>query len=260
MSINKKRKDIKGKMLIDSRMRQTFVHDTPQNLGRIKDFYNTLPPCPKHHFDILKWTADVRKKMTTELIPYIDYNPDCAKMPLNFNLIMLLGFQSPYSEINLKLKDLKYDPDLNLETNEYSKCCCGHHIKCLFFIKAPYFSIPCGCDCIETHTLILEKDIKQVRKRAEEKQYADQIMVDMYRKKIVKTLDDKFEKEAIEREQKYRKENKLCLVCGTKCDWPKCWKCVKKCGCGKTIQPQYEKYDTCKQCAKEEFLKKSLKS
>ncbi len=239
-------------------MRQTYVHDTPQNLDRIKDFYKTLPPCPKHHFDILQWMDETRKIMTTDLIPYIDYNPHCAKMPLNFNLIMLLGFQVPYAEINLKLKDLKYDPDLNLETNEYSKCCCGHHIKCLFFIKAPHFSIPCGCDCIETHTLILPKDIKEVRKRAEEKQYEDQIMVDMYRKKIVKTLNDKFEKEAIEREQKYRKENKLCLGCGTKCVWPKCWRCVKKCGCGKPIQPQYEKYNTCKQCAKEEFSKKLL--
>ena len=181
---------------------QMYVYDTPTNMNKIREFYNTLPLCPKHHFDILQWTNDVRKKMTTDLIPYIDYNPHCAKMPLYFNLFMLLGFQVPYAEINLKLKDLKYDPDLNLETNEYSKCCCGHHIKCLFFIKAPYFSIPCGCDCIETHTLILKKDIKQVRERAEEKQYEKKLFVNMYRKKIVKTLNDKFEKEAIEREKK----------------------------------------------------------
>lgn len=249
-------------MLIDSRMRKTYVYDTPTNLDLIKEFYKTLPPCPKQTFEILQWTANVRKKMETNLIPYIDYNPHCAKMPLNFNLIMLLGFQDTYSNINvkLKLKDLKYDPDLNLETNEYSKCCCGHHISCLFFIKAPFFSIPCGCDCIETHTFILPKDIKQVRKRAEEKQYEDQFIVNMYRKKIVKTLNDKFEKEAIEREQKYRKENKLCLNCGTKSNWEKCWRCVKKCPCGKTIQPKYEKYDTCFNCFKEEFSKKSLKS
>jgi len=239
---------------------QMYVYDTPTNMNKIREFYNTLPLCPKHHFDILQWTNDVRKKMTTDLIPYIDYNPHCAKMPLNFNLIMLLGFQVPYAEINLKLKDLKYDPDLNLETNEYSKCCCGHHISCLFFIKAPYFSIPCGCDCIEKHTLIAPKDIKQVRIRAEEKQSEDQIIVNWNRIKIIRTLNDKFEKEAIEREKKYKKENKLCLGCGTKCDFPKCWKCVQKCGCGKPIQPQYEHKDTCFKCSTEEYSKKSLKS
>ena len=122
-------------------MRKTYVYDTPTNLDLIKEFYKTLPPCPKQTFDILQWTSDLRKKMETNPIPYIDYNPHCAKMPLNFNLIMLLGFQDTFSNINvkLKLKDLKYDPDLNLETNEYSKCCCGHHIKSLFFIKAPFF-------------------------------------------------------------------------------------------------------------------------
>jgi len=241
-------------------MRQTYVYDTPTNMNKIREFYKTLPPCPKHHFNILQWMNETRKKMDIDLIPYIDYNTHCAKMPLYFNLAMLLGFQVPYSEINLKLKDLKYNPNLNLETNQYSKCCCSHHISCLYYIYSPYFPIPCGCDCIETHTLILPKDIKQVRKRAEEKYYADQIIVDMNRKKIVKTLNDKFEKEAIEREQKYRKENKLCLGCGTKCNWDKCMKCVKKCGCGWPIQPEYEKYDTCKQCAKEKFLKKSFKS
>ncbi len=76
-------------------MRQTYVHDTPQNLDRIKDFYKTLPPCPKHHFDILQWMDETRKIMTTDLIPYIDYNPHCAKMPLNFNIALLMGFQVP---------------------------------------------------------------------------------------------------------------------------------------------------------------------
>ena len=52
------------------------------------------------------------------------------------------------------------------------------------------------------------------------------------------------------REQKYRIENKLCIQCGRKCNWEKCFNCAKKCPCGKIITKKWEKYDTCFGCAR----------
>ena len=229
---------------------QMYVYDTPENLNKIKDFYKTLPECPNKPFDINQWMSETRKKMDTELIPNIDYNPFCAKMPLYFNLAILLGFQEPYSNINLKLKDIKYDPHFNLETDRSSKCCCSHTIHNLFFIKSPFFPIPCGCDCIEKHTLISPKDLRSVRKYAEEKYHDDQLSVSRNRKNIVKTLNETFVKDALEKEQKFRIENKLCIQCGRKCNWEKCFNCAKKCPCGKIITKKWEKYDTCFGCAR----------
>ena len=41
---------------------QMYVYDTPENLTKIKDFYKTLPECPKQPFDNNQWITETRKK------------------------------------------------------------------------------------------------------------------------------------------------------------------------------------------------------
>ena len=255
------------------------IYNTPANLSKILEFFDGLPEMPKCLVDVNMWFEDTRSKMDDELIPIIDFKPS-AKMPLYYNLFIIGGFRTTnYENIHLPLDNITWS--IEWDATEDTKCCCSHIIQTVYLIKAPYLTIITGCDCIKKRKLLFPEEVKILKKQKRDTKKIMEVKRYIAKKRLVQGLQEKFvedekirvekekiiedekirvEKLRVQKEKQFRLKNKLCLDCGKKCDWPKCWQCVKKCACGKTIQPQYEQYDICKACSKEEYSKKVLKS
>jgi len=233
---------------------QMFIHDTPENLQRIKEFYSTLEECPKYLFQLNQWMQYVRKEMDKNLFPFIAYN-ECSKKQLYFNGFVLLAFQVPYDFIDIKTFGYMD------QTTAQIKCCCSHWIHDLFWMKGPYFRFITGCVCIQKTKLIPPKELQKLKRNYIEdfRPFYDNIIDVLKAKEINKQKQKnifiiiltrmvlahlkKYQENMIQ----YRLENKLCIDCGVNCMYKKCWRCAKKCECGKVIQN--ENYEKCFNCS-----------
>lgn len=237
---------------------QMFIHDTPENLEKIKEFYLTLEKPPEYIFKMNKWMQYVRDEMDKNLFPNITYNP-CKKLQLYFNAFVLLAFQVPYEFIEIKEYGyIEYEHD---QTTANMKCCCSHPIQCIFWMKGFYFRFLTGDTCIDKTKLIPPKELKKLKRNYIDdfRPYYDSIVDVLKKREINKQRQKnifiivltrlifahlkKYEVSMIQ----YRLENKKCSDCGAKSGkFNKCLFCAKRCKCGKVITDN--RWDTCYTC------------
>lgn len=237
---------------------QMFIHDTPENLDKIKEFYSTLDEPPKYIFKMNKWMQYVRDEMDKNLFPNITYNP-CGKLPLYFNAFVLLAFQVPYELIEItKFGYLNYEHD---QTTVTIRCCCSHWIHELFWMEGTYFRFITGRVCIDKTKLIPPKELTKLKRNYIEdfRPFYDNIIKVLKNKEINKQRQKnifiivltriilahlkKYEESMIQ----FRLENKKCLDCGAKCGkFDRCFRCAKRCKCGKVITGNWDTCYTCK--------------
>ncbi len=233
---------------------QMFIHDTPENLEKIKAFYLTLEEPPKYLFEMNEWMQYVREEMKKNLFPYITYN-HCSELQLNFNGFVMMAWQLPYEFIEIKEYGYLYD-----KTSANMKCCCGHWIHDPYWMRGPHFRFITGCVCIEKTKLIAPKELRKLKRNYVEdfRPFYDKIIDVLKKKEINKQRQKnifiivltrlifahlkKYEESMIQ----FRLENKKCLDCGAKCGkFDRCLFCAKRCKCGKVITGNW---DTCFVC------------
>lgn len=233
---------------------QMFIHDTPENLEKIKEFYSTLEKPPEYIYLLNEWQKYVREEMDKHLFSNITYNP-CKKKQLYFNAFIFLSWQLPYEFI--EIKEFGYLED---QTTANIKCCCSQHIECIFWMKGPNFKFLTGDTCIDKTNLIPPTELKKLKRnyiddfrpfydniikvlknKEIQKQEKKNIFILVITKLILAHLK-KYEENII----KFRLENKKCLDCGVKCGkFDRCLFCAKRCKCGKVITGDW---DTCYVC------------
>ena len=238
---------------------QMYIHDSPENLSEIKQFYLTLEKPPSYPFLLNEWQKYVRYEMDKHLFSKITYNK-CNKKPLYFNAFVLLAWQLPYAFI--EIKEFGYLDD---QTRTHIKCCCSQPISCIFWMKGPHFKFLTGCTCIDKTKLIPPTELKKVKDKYTQyyintfRPYFNSI-VDVLNKNEIRKQENKnifilaltnlllknvetYEKSMIQ----FRLENKKCIDCGAKSGkFDKCLFCVKRCKCGKVILDV--RWDACTKC------------
>lgn len=236
---------------------QMYIHDTPENLEKIKEFYLTLEEPPKYIFQMNEWMEYVREEMDKHLFSFITYNP-CKKKPLYFNAFVLLAWQMPYDFIEIKeFGYLEFEHD---QTTANMKCCCSQPIQCIFWMKGLYFKFLTGDTCIEKTKLIPPKELRNLKRNYIDdfRPFYDNIIVALKKKEIQKQehknifiavltrLIFAHLKKYHENMVQFRLQNKKCLDCGVKTGkFDRCWFCAKRCKCGKVLTGNW---DTCFEC------------